>query len=367
MDDLIFKIALTLVPKVGPVTARQLLSYAGSPEEVFRSSKRALMRIPGIGPSIAESICSQSVLHDAEKELQTLMRHGVKPVFITDEGYPGRLRHFPDSPLLLFFQGSADLNPARCISVIGTRKPTPYGIAFCETLLQELWPFCPTIVSGLAYGIDITAHRKATELGLPTIGVMAHGHGHFYPPDHRAVGRRMVENGGLLSEYTYHTSAEKEYFPLRNRIVAGICDALLVVETGPEGGSMITAQFANDYNKDVFAVPGRARDVASAGCNLLIKTHRAHLLESASDLVQAMSWDQDQRREGIQQLLFETLEPEEKKIVDLLRQNGEVAVDDLVAWSGHTSGTLAALLLGLELKGILKSLPGKRYALRSDR
>lgn len=368
MDDFVFKIALTLIPKVGPVTARQLLSYAGSPEEVFRCSKRELMRIPGIGPAIAASICSQSVLLEAEKELQTLMRHGVKPIFITDEAYPSRLRHFPDSPLLLFFQGTADLNAPRCISVIGTRKPTPYGIGICEELIQGLWPYSPTIVSGLAYGIDIVAHRKAIELGLPTIGVMAHGHGHFYPPDHRAVGRRMLENGGLLSEYTFHKSAEKEYFPLRNRIVAGICDALLVVETGPEGGSMITAQFANDYNKDVFAVPGRAKDSASVGCNLLIKTHRAHLLESPEDLVQAMSWDQDQRRGGsIQQLLFGTLEPEEKKIVDLLRNNKEAAIDDLVAWSGNTPGTLAALLLELELKGIVKSLPGKRYTLCSDK
>lgn len=366
MDDLVFKIALTLVPKVGPITARQLLSYAGSPEEVFRCSKKILMRIPGIGPAIADSICSHSVLHQAEKELQILTSHGIKPVFITDEAYPGRLRHFPDSPLLLFFQGSADLNPLRCISVIGTRKPTPYGMAFCEELLHGLWAFSPTIVSGLAYGIDITAHRKAIELGLPTIGVMAHGHGHFYPPDHRPVGRRMLENGGLMSEYTFHTSAAKEYFPLRNRIVAGICDALIVVETGTEGGSMITAQFANDYNKDVFAVPGRAKDPGSAGCNLLIKTHRAHLLESPEDLVQAMSWDQDQRRVGVQQLLFGTLEPEEKKIVDLLRQKKEAAVDDLVFGTGNTPGTVAALLLDLELKGILKSLPGKRYALRSD-
>lgn len=366
MDDLVYKIGLTMVPKVGPVTARQLLSYAGSAEEVFRCSKKALMQIPGIGPAIAGAISAQSVLQEAERELQTLLKYGVTPVFITDEAYPGRLRHFPDSPLLLFCQGKADLNPARCISVIGTRKPSPYGINFCEELLQGLWPFSPTIVSGLAYGIDITAHRKAIELGLPTIGVMAHGHGHFYPTDHRTVARRMLENGGLLSEYTFNTAAEKEFFPLRNRIVAGICDALIVIETGPEGGSMITAQFANEYNKDVFAVPGRARDPGSAGCNLLIKTHRAQLLESPEELVQAMSWDQQERRQGVQQLLFSTLEPEEKKIVDLLRQKKEAAIDDLVAWSGNSPGTLAALLLELEMKGMLKSLPGKRYALLSD-
>ena len=365
MDDLVYKIALTLIPKVGPVTARQLLSYAGSPEEVFRCSKKALMRIPGIGPAIAEAISAQTVLSSAEKELQILFQNKIKPIFITDEAYPGRLRHFPDSPLLLFYQGSADLNPARCISIIGTRKPSPYGISFCEDLIQGLWPYSPTIVSGLAYGIDITAHRKAHEIGLPTIGVMAHGHGHFYPSEHRSVGRRMLENGGLLCEYTYNTAAEKEYFPLRNRIVAGICDALIVVETGPEGGSMITAQFANEYNKDVFALPGRANDPASVGCNLLIKTHRAQLLESPEDLVQALTWDEQQRRQGVQQSLFSELEPEEKKIVDLLGQNQEAYIDDLVAWSGKSPGTLAALLLDMELKGIVRTLPGKRYSLRS--
>lgn len=363
MDDLLYKIGLTMIPKVGPVIARQLLSYTGAPEEVFRSPVKTLLKIPGVGPSIAQAIRNPEVLLSAEKELEAMQRHGVQGIFFTDEAYPGRLRHLSDSPLMLFFAGGGDLNPERCVSVIGTRKPSPYGIAFCEEFLQGLWEYKPTIVSGLAYGIDIAAHRKAMELGFPTIGVMAHGHGHCYPSAHRSIAQKMTAEGGLLSEYPFHTAPEKEHFPLRNRIVAGLCDALLVVETGLEGGSLITAQFANDYNKDVFAVPGRVKDPHSAGCNHLIKTHRAALLESAEDFILSMRWDDQVRKHAVQQQLFTELEPEEKKIVDLLRQYEEAGIDLLSAASTQTPSELAATLLGLEFKGIVKSLPGKRFAL----
>jgi len=363
MNDLVYKIALTLVPNVGPITGRLLLNYTGTPEELFKSTKKALMKIPGIGPTIASAITSKEILDTAGRELDILLKEGIQPVFFTDEGYPWRLRHYPDSPLLLFFQGAGELNPARCISVIGTRKPSHYGISFCEEFLQGVRHYSPTIISGLAYGIDVAAHRKAMELGLPTIGVVAHGLGQMYPAGHRAVARRMLESGGLLSEYTFHTTAEKEYFPLRNRIVAGLCDGLIVVETGPEGGSLITAQFANDYHKDVFAVPGRIKDPVSAGCNLLIKTHRANLIESPMDFIQAMRWDEPDRKQNVQQTLFPVLEPEEQKIVDLLRSRRETGIDELSASLDIGQGGIASILLELELKGIVKSLPGKRFAL----
>lgn len=364
MKDLVYKIALTLVPNVGPITGRLLMGYAGTPEELFKSSKKTLLKIPGIGPAIAASITAKEVLYTAEKELDILYKEGIQPLFYTDEGYPHRLRHYPDSPLLLYFKGAAELNPVRCISVIGTRKPSHYGISFCEEFLMGVRQYSPTIISGLAYGIDVVAHRKAMELGLPTIGVVAHGLGQMYPADHRTVARRMVDSGGLLSEYTFHTTAEKEYFPLRNRIVAGLCDGLLIVETGTEGGSLITAQFANEYNKDVFAVPGRVKDPTSAGCNMLIKTHRATLIESPVDFIQAMRWDEPDRKQNQQQTLFPVLEPEEQKIVDLLRVLKETGMDELAASLDIGQGALASQLLELELKGLVKSLPGKRFALR---
>lgn len=363
MNELVYKIALTMVPKVGPITGRLLMRYAGTPEELFKSSKRALLKIPGIGPAIAAAITAKEILHAAERELEIASREGIQPVFYTDAGYPQRLQHYPDSPLMLFFKGAADLNPARCISVIGTRKPSHYGVGFCEEFLLGVRHYSPTIISGLAYGIDVVAHKKAMELGLPTIGVVAHGLGNMYPADHRAVARRMIESGGLLSEYSFHTPAEKEYFPLRNRIVAGLCDALLVVETGTEGGSLITAQFANEYHKDVFAVPGRVKDATSAGCNLLIKTHRANLVESPLDFIQAMRWDEPERKQNPQQALFPLLEPEEQKIVDLLSRRRETGMDELAAAVDIAQGDLASRLLELELKGLVKSLPGKRFAL----
>ncbi|MBK7475937.1 MAG: DNA-protecting protein DprA [Haliscomenobacter sp.] len=365
MNELFYAVALTLIPKVGPVTARNLLSYTGSAEGVFRSSRRALNKIPGIGPQISNYILSSDALNLAEAELRHMERHSIQAVFCLDPDYPARLKHYPDSPLVLFFKGNADLNPANSVSIIGTRKPSPQGLAFCEELIFGLNAYAPTIISGMAYGIDICAHRAALRMGFPTIGILAHGLEHLYPAAHKATADRMLEGGALLTEYPFSTMPEKEHFPLRNRIVAALCDALVVVETGVEGGSMITVQFANDYNKDVFAAPGRARDPHAAGCNLLIKTHRAGLLESAQDLIDALNWEQPHQKKVIQQQLFVELSAEEKKLVDLLRQKEEAGMDLLSVQTAMAPSQLAAMLLDLELKGVVKSLPGKRFALIS--
>lgn len=363
MEHLFYPIALTKISKVGPVTARTLVSYCGSPEEVFRSSAKTLLKIPGIGAQLAQQIKSAEPQAAAEKELYHLERQKIQALFYLDEQYPQRLKPYPDSPLVLYFRGNADLNAKRIIAIVGTRKPTVPGTAFCEEFLEQISPHDPLIISGLAYGIDICAHRKALELKLPTVGVLAHGLAHLYPSAHQVVAQKMLEQGGILSEYGFETKAEKEHFPLRNRIIAGLCDALVVVETARYGGSIITVNYANEYNKDVFAVPGRVKDPFSAGCNELIKNNQAHLLESAEDVVRMLRWDLPPYTYGVQQQLFIELSAEEKNIVDLLRHDEEKNIDELTFVTQKSHSAMAALLLELEFKGLIKALPGKRYIL----
>lgn len=362
MENLLYKIALTQIPNIGPILARNLLSYCGSPEAVFKSKVSTLEKIPGIGNYLARTITSSTALTLAEGEMALLERHGIQGRFITDQEYPERLRHLPDSPLMLYLRGDVDLNATRSIGIVGTRMPTAHGLALCEELIRELTPYSPLIISGLAYGIDIAAHRSALAVGLQTVGVLAHGLGSLYPAAHRTVASKMEQQGALVSEYLYDVPPDRENFPQRNRIVAGLCDALIVIETGIQGGSMITAQLANDYNRDVFAFPGRVQDTASKGCNLLIKTNRAALIESASDLINAMSWEEQGKRQSIQKQLFLDLSPEAKKIVDLMQKFEEISFDQLAFSSETAPGALASLLLELEFQGVVRSLPGKRYA-----
>jgi DNA processing protein len=363
MNSLFYMIALGRVPKIGPLTARNLIAYCGSAEEVFKATPQKLRKIPGIGINLQRSILQKEALLVAEKELDLLEKHNIQAWTFLDPAYPARLRHFQDSPLVLYSKGNANFNADKIVAVIGTRKPSFQGTAFCEELLAELAPYEPLVISGMAYGIDICAHRKAVELGLPTVGVLAHGLSHLYPAAHTPIARKMLDNGGLLSEHCFDTRAEKEYFPWRNRIVAGLCDALVVIESAKQGGSLITVNYANEYNKDVFAVPGRPKDPLSAGCNELIKNSQAHLLESAEDLVRIMSWDQGAKRNGKQRQLFVDLSDEEKNIVHLLGQNDATAIDLLAHQAKKSNSELASILLELEFKGVIVTLPGKRYAL----
>ena len=364
MDEpLLYKVALSCIPKVGAMTARQLISYSGGVEAIFKSKPRELMKIPGIGPQLASNITGGIPLQRAEKQLDLMDRHGIKAIFLFDEEYPERLKHIPDSPILLFYKGTVSLNHHRTVAIVGTRKPTHHGVSICEELVEQLAGYNAHIISGLAYGIDITAHRKSLECKVPTIGVLAHGLHQIYPSVHRKIAAEMLEHGGLLTEYPHGVNAEKEFFPMRNRIVAGLCDALIVIETAKRGGSMITAELANGYSRDVFAIPGRIRDTMSAGCNLLIRNNKAALIESAKDIADFMRWDDIDQRRAIQQQLFVDLEPAEQKIVDLLKENDEMSIDQLTYASDMSSSHLATLLLTLEFKGLVKSLPGKRYIL----
>ena len=364
MENLLYRVALTFIPKVGAVTARNLMSYCGSARAVFEARRRELLKIPGVGPQIADYVQNKAALQSAEREIEFMQRQDIQPIFYLDEDYPRRLKHLPDSPPLLYYRGQAPLNPERCVAIVGTRKPTPMGVRYCEELVESLKAYGVTVISGLAFGIDIAAHRASLQHGISTIGVVAHGLGRIYPPQHRSVAYRMAqENGGILSEYPSDTKPDRERFPMRNRIIAGLCDALIVVETKRRGGSMISAKMANDYHKDVFALPGRINDPQSAGCNLLIKSHRAALLESVEDLAYVMRWDKTDQQSGVQTQLFVDLNEAEERIVTLLRDKELLSIDHLTQLTKRTNSELVRLLLELEFKGVVQPLPGKQYIL----
>jgi DNA processing protein len=362
-EELIYKIALSLIPGIGDVLGKKLVAYSGGVEAVFRQKKSSLLRIPGIGNFFANAVLRQNVLGKAEAEIRFMDRHGIRPLFYLDENYPYRLRQCADSPLMLYYKGSADLNPAKVIGIVGTRNATSYGKDLCNELIESLLSFNVCIVSGLAYGIDICAHKLCLKNNVTTLGVLAHGLDVIYPSIHRSVSDKMIFNGGLLTDYPSRTKPDKENFPRRNRIVAGLCDALIVIESAVDGGSMITAEIANSYSRDVFAFPGRTNDLYSSGCNRLIRDNKAALIENGTDLIRMMGWE-TQKKESIRQpTLFEDLSGEEESIVSVMKDKGNVHIDELSALVGIPVYKISTLLLNMEFLGVLKSLPGKMYRL----
>lgn len=363
-NELICQVALTLVPQVGAIHAKTLIQHFGNASAVFSARKKELEQLEGIGSVRAKSIREFSDYRSAESEIGFIEKYKISPLFITDPGYPQRLLNCYDSPVLLYYRGNANLNHSRIVSIVGTRSHSDYGRSACEELVEDLCREDLLIVSGLAFGIDTIAHKTSLKYNLPTVGVMAHGLDMIYPPQNKTLARQMAANGGLLTEFTSMTSPDKQNFPKRNRIVAGICDALVVVESGKKGGSLITAELANSYNKDVFAYPGRSRDLKSEGCNYLIKSNKAILICSAQDLKENMGWDLPKRSTPKKQReLFIELSPDEQQIVDLLREHGDLAIDSIYLKSGLSSSSVAAALLMLEMQGILTVLPGKTYQL----
>lgn len=363
MSDWLQKIAITSIPKVGSVTARNLISYCGGIEAVFEARKKELLTVPGVGEGIATSILKKDYFKIAERELQFLENQDIQPLFFLDKAYPTRLKSINNAPLLLYYKGNCNLNHPRIVSIVGTRKPSVLGTANCEQLVEDLEKYGVLVVSGLAYGIDVTAHKKCLEKGIETVGVLGHGLNKIYPAQHRQVAMTMTEQGGLLTEFTSSTIPDRENFPKRNRIVAGMSDAVVVVETAQKGGSMITALYANDYNKDVFAFPGRTNDSHLQGCNYLIKTHKAALIQSAKDIGYIMRWEELDKQKEVQLELFTDLSEEEKSIVDILKEKNEMGIDQLIYETRVSASQLASILLGLEFKGLLKTMPGKRYLL----
>lgn len=364
-DELQYQIGLTLLDGVGDVTAKNLIAYCGSASEIFKAKKSQLEKIPGIGSVIANSIVSnKSVLSRAEKEIDFIIKHKIKPLFFTEPNYPQRLKHCYDSPVMLYYKGNADLNKEKIVSVVGTRTPTNYGKETTEKLVQELKETGCIVVSGLAYGIDILAHKTSLDIGIETIGVLAHGLDRIYPSVHRNYAEKMLNQGGLLTEFVSETNPDRENFPKRNRIVAGMCDALVIVESKKEGGSLITATIANAYNKDVFAFPGKTTDVLSEGCNALIKTNKANLIESSADLFYIMNWNNDKPKTKTTQLpLMLSLTDEEQLIVDAFTSKNELHIDEICYATNYPVSKVSTLLLQLEFTNVLKPLPGKMYKL----
>lgn len=366
MNDDVFinRIALTLIDGVGDVLAKQLISYCGSAEAVFKEKRRVLESIPDIGPKTAKAIIAFKDFERAEKELAFIRKHSIEVYFYLDEDYPHRLKHCPDAPVLLYYKGTASLNKKRMVAIVGTRNATDYGKNFTTRLVEELAAMHVSVVSGLAYGIDITAHKACVSMSVETIGVLAHGLDRVYPFIHSGIARKMVACGGLITEHISGANPDKENFPKRNRIIAGLCDAVVVVEAATKGGALITAEIADSYNRDVFALPGRIDDVHSEGCNLLIKSHKASMLQSAADIRYIMGWDDEkQKSKPAQTSLFVQLSEEEKIIIGILSEKSKAPVDDIYIRSGMVQSKVASLLLNLEFSGLVRCLPGKIYEL----
>jgi DNA processing protein len=364
MENLKYKIALTLIHNIGDIRAKSLVAYCGSAEAVFKEKRAALEKIPGIGTVFASAVIDQKVFSRAEEEIKFIVKHGITPVFYLDPAYPKRLMHCEDSPVMLYMKGAANLNNEKIISIVGTREATDYGRELCEKLVADLSGFNPLIVSGLAYGIDIYAHRAALDNGLETVGVFAHGLDKVYPPVHRATAEKMIQQGALLTDFTSGTRPDRENFPRRNRIVAGIADATIVVESKRDGGSLITADIANSYNRDVFAFPGKVGDVTSEGCNNIIKQNKAALIQSAADVIYIMGWEELKRKNApVQKQLFVELKPEEETLVNVLREKNTVNIDELCLITKMPMSKVSSFLLTLEFSGIVRSLPGKMYKL----
>jgi DNA processing protein len=365
LDLLKFRIGITLINGIGNNLAKNLIAYLGNEEAVFKEKKNNLSRIPGIGETLAKEIVNhKQALLRAEQEIEFILKNDIQYLYYTDKNYPFRLKECPDAPLMLFARCAQNLNDAKFVSIVGTRNATEYGKEICRNLASALTTIPNlVIISGLAYGIDICAHKSALDYRIPTIGIVAHGLDVIYPSAHRSIAVRMLEQGGVITEYLSKTKPDRQNFVQRNRIIAGMSDALIVVESAQKGGALITAELANDYNRDVFAFPGRITDEWSKGCNALIKNNRASLIESPQDFIRQMGWDQQtNHRKDVQAALFTDLSEEESLIYSIIRKHmGGIHVNQLSVISSISYSKLTSLLLEMEFKALVKCIPGGIY------
>lgn len=364
--NLKYKIGITLIKGIGNNLAKNLIAYVGSVEGVFMEKQAVLAKIPGIGEMLSAEIVAQNVLSRAEEEIEFIEKNKIQTYYYTDRDYPFRLKECADSPLLIFSKGNCDFNNGKFVGIVGTRNATEEGKENCRKLICDLATMQPNtiIVSGLAYGVDICAHKAALDYGLPTIGIIGHGLDRLYPAAHRPTAVKMMPNGALITEYLSQTNPDKPNFVQRNRIIAGMSDALIVIESAARGGSLITAEIANDYNRDVFAFPGRVNDEWSAGCNALIKNNKASLIESAEDLCKFMNWEKQNAvgNQIIQTSMFLDLTDEEQEIVSTLRQHSDgIQMNELAAMLAKPSSKISSMLLEMEFKGVVRCLPGSVY------
>ena len=363
-----YLIGTTQIKGIGCGLAKTLIAYLGSPESIFNEKRQNLEKIPGIGSVLSSEIVLQrtDALKRAEKEIEFIQKNNIQTFSFTDNQYPFRLKECPDSPVLLYGRGNLDLNKGKFIGIVGTRKATDVGKENCRKLIFDIAASLPetVIVSGLAYGVDVCAHKAAIEAKLSTIGVLGHGLDRLYPATHTSVAAKMLENGGLLAEFTSGTNPDRPNFVQRNRIIASMCDALIVIESNEKGGALITANLANDYNRDVFAFPGRVDDEASRGCNALIKTNKAALIESAQDMLRFMNWETKDKTSAYspQTSLFVDLSDEEQEIFSILRQHPDgIQTNGLAILSAKPFSKISSLLLEMEFKNLVKCLPGNVY------
>ena len=365
--SLVHKIALGMIPGVGDITARKLVSYAGSVEAVFSEPFRNLTKIPGVGETLAKAVSGRDYLEAAAREADFVEKHGIKVFHYLDEDYPFRLRQCEDSPVTFFFRGNADLNASRILSIVGTRNATQRGRDLCQKIVAGLSVHFPelVIISGLAYGVDIAAHKAALANGLPTIAVLGHGLKSMYPSIHAGVARSMLEKGGHLTDFSSDTLPERNNFIRRNRIIAGVSDATLIVESGIKGGALITADIAASYNRDIMAVPGRPGDEWSAGCNALIRCNKAALVENSVNIEYLLGWKPSAlSAPAVQPQLFPGLTDNEKKVYEALKSDGDLTVDTLARVLEIPVYKLSTVLLQMELAGLITPCPGSVYRIR---
>lgn len=360
------QIAITLIPNVGNVIGRKLIEYCGNVESVFETKKQSVRKIRGIGEALATALINgrDAALKLAESEITFIEKYKIQPLFFFNDDFPQRLKYCTDAPLMLYFKGKNTLNATKIISIVGTRNATSYGKKCCSDIIDGFAGTDVTIVSGLAYGIDSCAHSEALKKKLSTIGVLAHGLDRIYPAENKNLAGKMIESGGLITEFMSNTNPDRENFPQRNRIIAGLADATLVIEAAKKGGALITADIANSYNRDVFAVPGKINDEYSAGCNHFIKTNKAHLIQSADDIKYIMGWETNKaKKKTVQHKLFINLSPEEETIIQFISKNEEISIDGICHHLGEPASKVASALLNLEFQGLIKCLPGKRYSM----
>ncbi len=365
-DKLLYEIAIGLIPRIGNAHTKLLISYCGSAENVFRETKGKLLKIPGIGQVLAESITTVNknlLLKEAESELIKADKNNTRLLFYTSEDYPSRLKNIYDAPAILYYKGNATLNSEKVIGIVGTRNATEYGKEQTAEIVKGLKSHNPLIVSGLAYGIDIAAHRACLDNDIATIGIMASGMDIIYPSVHKEIAQKMLATGGLITENKFGQKPDPNNFPERNRIIAGMCDVVIVVEAGESGGALITAELANGYNREVVAVPGKIGDEYSTGCNNLIKDHKAHIYTKVSDIEYLMNWEPGLAPKKQKTIDLTPFTEEEQSII-LLMQKGDGALLDDLSWKSQLPvSRVASLLLNLEFQGLVKSLPGKKYKL----
>jgi len=363
-DRLKYQIGLNLIKGIGPKLARNLVAYVGNEQDVFSQSVKSLSAIPGIGIELARLIKSVDVMERAEEEIEFIYKHDITPLYFTDDNYPKRLTHCDDAPIMLFVKGGSDLNHTKMLGVVGTRNSSEDARLNCEQLIEGLSSRYPElcIVSGLAYGIDICAHRAALKNNLPTVGVLAHGLDRIYPSLHRNTATQMLDAGGLVTEFITGTKPDRPNFVRRNRIVAGLVDALVMVESPIKGGAIITARIAESYNRDVLAFPGNPRDELSKGSNYLIKRSIAALIENVDDLEYALGWESSAKERTVQPSLFHSFSTEEEELLyNILSENKELTANELCVKSMVPVNKVSASMLSLEFAGLVKCLPGNAF------